>query len=122
VDAKQMNVYQVFVYLQLLDLLTTLVGFRMGASEASPFIRMLMHVGPAAGVVVSKVLALGIGALCVAVNRGHLTSVFSGQVTSALTHTALRAARGDRQPRPRRPRAPRRMTCPGQELCMFCPA
>ena len=67
-----MNTYQVFVYLQLLDLLTTLVGFRMGASEASPFIRMLMHVGPAVGVVASKVLARGIGALCVAVNKGHL--------------------------------------------------
>ena len=67
-----MNVYQIFVYLQLLDLLTTLVGFRMGAGEASPFIRMLMHVGPAVGVVASKVLALGIGALCVAVNRAYL--------------------------------------------------
>ena len=67
-----MNVYQIFVYLQLLDLLTTLVGFRVGAAEASPFIRMLMHVGPATGVVLSKLLALGIGALCVAVNRPHL--------------------------------------------------
>ncbi len=67
-----MNVYQIFVFLQLLDLLTTLVGFRMGAVEASPFIRMLMHVGPAVGVVASKVLALGIGALCVAVNKAHL--------------------------------------------------
>jgi len=67
-----MNIYQIFVYLQLLDLLTTLVGFRVGAAEASPFIRMLMHVGPATGVVVSKVLALGIGALCVAVNKKHI--------------------------------------------------
>jgi hypothetical protein len=67
-----MNVYQVFVYLQLLDLLTTLVGFRIGAAEASPFIRLLMHVGPATGVIASKVLALGIGALCVAVNKAHL--------------------------------------------------
>src|SRR5258707_8292563 len=67
-----MSIYHIFVYLQLLDLLTTLVGFRMGASEASPFIRMLMHVGPAVGVVASKVLALGIGAVCVAVHKGHL--------------------------------------------------
>jgi hypothetical protein len=67
-----MNIYQIFIYLQLLDLLTTLVGFRMGAAEASPFIRMLMHVGPATGVVISKVLALAIGGLCVAVNKPHL--------------------------------------------------
>jgi len=67
-----MNIYHIFIYLQLLDLLTTLVGFRVGAAEASPFIRMLMHVGPTAGVVVSKVLALGIGALCVSLNKAHL--------------------------------------------------
>jgi hypothetical protein len=33
---------------------------------------MLMHVGPAVGVVASKILALGIGAICVWLNRVHL--------------------------------------------------
>jgi len=41
-----MGIYQIFVYLQLLDLLTTLLGFRVGAAEASPFVRLLMHVAP----------------------------------------------------------------------------
>jgi hypothetical protein len=68
----QMAITQIFVYLQLLDLLTTLVGFRLGASEASPFIRMLMHAGPAMGVVGSKLLALGLGALCVYSKKYHL--------------------------------------------------
>ena len=67
-----MGVYRVFVYLQLLDLLTTLLGIRVGAAEASPFIRLLMHAGPATGVIVSKVLALGIGALCVYLNKAHI--------------------------------------------------
>jgi hypothetical protein len=67
-----MGIYQVFVYLQLLDLLTTLVGFRVGAAEASPFIRLLMHTGPAMGVATSKVLALGLGGLCVYLNKPHL--------------------------------------------------
>jgi hypothetical protein len=67
-----MGIYQVFIYLQLLDLLTSLLGFRMGAVEASPFIRLLMHAGPTAGVIASKVLALAIGALCVHMNRTHL--------------------------------------------------
>jgi hypothetical protein len=62
----------IFIYLQLLDLLTTLVGFKLGASEASPFIRTLMHAGPVTGVVLSKVVALGIGGLCVWANRPHL--------------------------------------------------
>jgi len=67
-----MAVTQVFIYLQLLGLLTTLVGFKLGAKEASPFIRMLMYAGPAAGVLVSKVLSLGLGALCIYYKRNHL--------------------------------------------------
>jgi len=67
-----MAITQVFVYLQLLDLLTTLVGFRLGAAEASPFIRMLMHAGPGTGVLLSKLLALGLGGLCVYLRKHHL--------------------------------------------------
>jgi Domain of unknown function (DUF5658) len=67
-----MAIYQIFIYLQLLDLLTTLLGFRWGAAEASPFIRLMMHAGPATGVIVSKVLALGIGGLCIYLNKSHL--------------------------------------------------
>jgi hypothetical protein len=59
------TITQVFVYLQLLDLLTTLVGFRVGASEASPFIRALMHAGPMMGVFLSKLVALGLGGYCI---------------------------------------------------------
>jgi hypothetical protein len=72
-----MSIVQVFVYLQLLDLLTTLVGFRLGAAEASPFIRLLMHFGPAAGVALSKLLALGLGAWCVYCKKQHLMRVIT---------------------------------------------
>jgi Domain of unknown function (DUF5658) len=68
----QISVYQVFIYLQLLDLLTTLVGFKVGVGEASPFIRMMMHAGPTTGVVMSKVLALGLGGFCVWANKAHV--------------------------------------------------
>jgi hypothetical protein len=67
-----MAITYVFLYLQLLDLLTTLVGFKLGATEASPFIRMLMHAGPAAGIMASKVLALALGAFCVYYKKSHL--------------------------------------------------
>jgi len=62
----------IFVYLQLLDFLTTVVGFRFGASEASPFIRLLMHLGPVTAVAASKVIALALGALCVWLHKQHL--------------------------------------------------
>jgi hypothetical protein len=67
-----MAIQYVFIYLQLLDLLTTLVGFRLGATEASPFIRLLMHSGPALGILASKALALALGAFCVYARKSHL--------------------------------------------------
>ncbi len=63
---------QLFLYLQLLDFLTTMVGLRMGLSEASPFVRLLMNYGPAAGVAASKVVALALGGVCVWLNKRHL--------------------------------------------------
>jgi hypothetical protein len=67
-----MAITQIFIYLQLLDLLTTLVGFKLGAGEASPFIRMLMHAGPVAGVLGSKLVALALGGWCVYVKKQNL--------------------------------------------------
>jgi hypothetical protein len=65
----------IFVYLQALDFLTTLVGFRVGASEVSPFIVKLIHVtSPALGVAVSKLVALALGAVCVTLNKSHLVT------------------------------------------------
>lgn len=63
---------QTFLYLQVLDVLTTFLGFRMGLSEASPFIRALMGMGPMAGVLLSKVVALLLGAACVRSGRYHV--------------------------------------------------
>jgi hypothetical protein len=67
-----MPYFQIFVYLQLLDFLTTVVGFRFGAAEASPFIRVLMHLGPAVGVALSKLVALGLGLACVWAQKQNL--------------------------------------------------
>jgi hypothetical protein len=70
-----MPVIHIFLYLQLLDFLTTLVGFRLGASEASPFIAKLIHASsPAIGVAASKVVGIGIGGLCVFLNRARLVN------------------------------------------------
>jgi hypothetical protein len=63
---------QVFLYLQLLDALTTLLGFRAGLSEASPFIRMLVEVGPLAGLLADKVIAVVLAVVCVWSGRARL--------------------------------------------------
>jgi len=72
-----MTLAQVFVYLQLLDLITTLLGLRLGAMEASPFVRLLMHVGPAVGLTVSKILALALGGFCMYTRRLRLIRLAS---------------------------------------------
>jgi hypothetical protein len=69
---------QVFIYLQVLDLMTTLVGFRFGAHEASPFIAKLIHTSsPLMGVAASKLLALLIAGILIARNRAKLIGVIN---------------------------------------------
>lgn len=48
----------VFVFLQVLDVLTTLIGLRLGAGEASAFVGRLMHLGAVPGLIISKILAV----------------------------------------------------------------
>jgi hypothetical protein len=61
-----------FIYLQLLDFLTTMVGMRLGLSEASPFIHWLMQFGPALGLAASKVVALALGGVCLWLHKQRL--------------------------------------------------
>jgi hypothetical protein len=58
-------VLYIFLYLQILDLLTTLVGFKLGISEASPAVRLLMHFGP-------SVAVIGLAGLCLSLKRSYL--------------------------------------------------
>jgi hypothetical protein len=48
----------VFVALQSLDILTTLLGMRLGAREASIFIGRLMNAGPIAALLIAKIFAV----------------------------------------------------------------
>jgi hypothetical protein len=63
---------QVFIYLQLLDFITTVLGFRLGATEASPFIRMLLFFGPGLAVALSKALAITLGGVCVWLKKDRI--------------------------------------------------
>lgn len=59
----------IFLYLQLLDVLSTLIGFSLGNTEASPFIRLMIRWGPVAGLALSKGVALGLIAVSFAMKR-----------------------------------------------------
>jgi len=64
--------FQLFLYLQVLDLLTTLVGLRLGLQEVSPFVRHLMRLDPTVGLLASKVLAVVLGGYCLWTQRRRL--------------------------------------------------
>ena len=57
-----MTLIEVFVLLQVLDLVTTLAGLRLGGAELNPFITSLMQITePAIGLIVAKMVAFGMG-------------------------------------------------------------
>jgi hypothetical protein len=59
----------VFFSLQALDVLTTLIGLRMGAHEASLFIGRMLAIGPVAGLLISKCFAVILAAAALAFQR-----------------------------------------------------
>ena len=58
-----------FLGLQILDVLTTLVGLHLGAQEGSTFVGHLLQTGPLSGLIISKILAAGLAAFAVFLNR-----------------------------------------------------
>ena len=59
----------VFFSLQALDVLTTLIGLRMGAREASLFVGRLLTLGPISGLLVSKCFAVILAAAALGFHR-----------------------------------------------------
>jgi hypothetical protein len=50
----------IFVLLQVLDLITTLIALGLGGQENNPIVAHIMAVGPIGGLVISKVTVLAI--------------------------------------------------------------
>jgi hypothetical protein len=61
-----------FLALQVLDVLTTLIGLHLGAHEGSTFIGHLLRTGPVSGLIISKIFAAGLAAFAVFLNRKRL--------------------------------------------------
>ena len=63
---------EVFLYLQVLDILSTLIGLSLGNPELSPFIRALVRFGPVTGLIISKLFAAVLAILCLLLDRRAL--------------------------------------------------
>lgn len=62
----------VFFALQTLDVLTTLIGLRMGAKEASLFVGRMLALGPISGLLISKCFAIILAAAALGFKRPRL--------------------------------------------------
>src|SRR5262245_53891427 len=62
----------IFVALQVLDVLTTLIGLQVGAHEASFFISRLMSVGTVAALLIAKILAVVVVLLALKFKRSRV--------------------------------------------------
>jgi len=61
-----------FLGLQILDVLSTLIGLHLGAQEGSSFIGHLLQTGPLNALIISKILAAGLAAFAVFLNRKRI--------------------------------------------------
>ena len=61
-----------FFSLQALDVLTTLIGLRMGAQETSVFVGRMLQLGPVPGLLVSKCFAVILVSAALAFQRPRL--------------------------------------------------
>jgi hypothetical protein len=66
------RVIVVFVALQLLDVLTTILGLRVGAHEGNYLVAQFMHWGPALGLLIAKFLGFVLLLLAFAVGKLRL--------------------------------------------------
>ncbi len=55
---------KLFLVLQVLDFASTLICFQLGLVEGNPAIRWMMRIGPVAGVLLAKILAVVVLGLC----------------------------------------------------------
>ena len=64
--------FVVFVFLQALDVLTTMLGLRLGAQEGSFFIARIMQFGTLPGLLLAKLISIILVSAVVAFGRRQL--------------------------------------------------
>ena len=59
----------IFLALQILDILTTLLGLQVGAQESSIFLQRLMHLGALPALLLAKIMAVALVAMAMRMKR-----------------------------------------------------
>ena len=69
--------FVIFLALQALDVLTTMIGLNVGANEGSMFINRLMNFGQLPGLLIAKGFSIILVAAVVAFGRGRLMRILN---------------------------------------------
>ena len=78
-----------FLALQALDVLTTLIGLNLGATEGSTFVNRMLQFGPVTGLLISKGFSIVLVAAVVAFGRGRLMRVLNPWYAVVVTWNLL---------------------------------
>lgn len=70
-----MPIFQVFVFLQILDVLTTMIALRNGGFETNPIVKQFMSFGPAEGLIAAKLVVVAIAAMMLCWQRYRVVSL-----------------------------------------------
>lgn len=81
--------FGVFLSLQALDVLTTMIGLRAGAAEANEFVSRTMQWGPVTGLAISKVFALILLAAALRFRRQRVVIVLNYWLAAVVTWNLL---------------------------------
>jgi hypothetical protein len=76
--------FAIFIVLQALDMITTILGLHLGAKEGA-FISRLMQFGPVRGLLISKAISLILVSAVVAFGKGRLMRFLNPWYTAIVT-------------------------------------
>jgi len=74
-----------FIWLQALDVLTTMIGLRLGAGESSVVVSQFMRLGQLPGLLVSKLLCLLLIGMVVLCGRGRVMRLLNPWYAAVVT-------------------------------------
>jgi len=77
--------FAIFIALQALDVLTTLIGLRLGAGESNAYVSHLMRVGPLAGLLLSKLPCMMLVTIVVACGHGRVIRLLNPWSAAVVT-------------------------------------
>jgi hypothetical protein len=82
----------IFIFLQILDLATTLAALALGGRENNPIVAHIMTVGPVAGLLISKLAVTGLAVAGAALRKYRglrlANAVFTGVIAWNVTVVA----------------------------------